>query len=212
MACTRASRATASSSFARDLYAGGRLLDEGGLASQAVGHVAGALSYCDEYAAAEDVLGRALEVTRRSGWVTWSARRRSCARASGCGRDRSPTPSRTPAPPSTIFAGGMQLYLPAAAYCLVRALLERDEPDAAEALYARVERDAAPAGIFAAWQHESRGRLAAHRGDHARALEAFLACGEQLAGLLIVNPAMFPWRSRPGSPRCGSGGARTPSG
>ena len=90
------------------------------------------------------------------------------------------------------------MYLPAAAHCLIRALIERDEPEAAEVLYARVERDVSPAGIFAAWQHECAGRLAAHRGDHARALEAFLACGEQLAGLLIVNPSMFHWRSEAG--------------
>ena len=185
-------------SFARELYAGGRLLDEGGLASQAVGHVAGALSYCDEYAAAEDVLGRALEVTRRSGWVTWVGAASQLRARQRLWTGPIPDAVEDARTAVEIFTGGMQLYLPAAAHCLIRALIERDEPEAAEALYARVERDTAPAGIFAAWQHESRARLAAHRGDHARALEAFLACGEQLAGLLIVNPSMFHWRVEAG--------------
>ena len=42
-----------------------------------------------------------------------------------------------------------------------------------------VERDAAPVGIFAAWQHEARGRLAAATGDWRRALDEFPACGER---------------------------------
>ena len=185
-------------SFARELYAGGRLLDEGGLASQAVGHVAGALSYCDEYAAAEDVLGRALEASRRSGWVTWVGAASQLRARQRLWTGPIPDAVEDARTAVEIFTGGMQLYLPAAAHCLIRALIERDEPEAAEALYTRIERDTAPAGIFAAWQHESRARLAAHRGDHARALEAFLACGEQLAGLLIVNPSMFHWRVEAG--------------
>ena len=81
----------------------------------------GALSYCDEYAAAEEVLGRALEATRRAGWVTWvGGRHRSCGRGSGCGPDRSRTPSRTRRTAVEIFSGGLQLYLPASAYCLIR--------------------------------------------------------------------------------------------
>ena len=42
--------------LALELYDGGRLIDEGGLLSQASTHVAGALSYGDRYADAEAVL------------------------------------------------------------------------------------------------------------------------------------------------------------
>jgi DNA-binding CsgD family transcriptional regulator len=41
----------------------------------------------------------------------------------------------------------------------------------------------------------AEGRSAAHRGADARALEAFLAVGQLHAQLLIVNPAVLPWRS-----------------
>ena len=93
--------------LARELYAGGRLLEEGGLASQAIGHVAGALSYCDEYAAADDVLGRALEVTRRSGWVTWvGAASQLRARAAAVDGTDPRTRSTTPAPPSRSSRAG----------------------------------------------------------------------------------------------------------
>jgi hypothetical protein len=97
-----------------------------------------------------------------------------------------------------IFSSGLQMYLPASAYCLVRGLLEHDQPDEAEEVLARVERQAPRAGIFAAWQREGRGRLAAHRGDHERALNEFLACGELVDGILLTNPTMFQWRSEAG--------------
>jgi DNA-binding CsgD family transcriptional regulator len=90
------------------------------------------------------------------------------------------------------------MYLPASAYCLVRGLLEHDQPDEAEEVLARVEREVPSAGIFAAWQHEGCGRLAAHRGDHERALNEFLACGELVDGILLTNPTMFHWRSEAG--------------
>jgi DNA-binding CsgD family transcriptional regulator len=41
----------------------------------------------------------------------------------------------------------------------------------------------------------AEGRLAAHRGDDAGAVETFLAVGRSHAALLIVNPAVLPWRS-----------------
>ena len=41
----------------------------------------------------------------------------------------------------------------------------------------------------------AEGRLAAHRGADAGAFEAFLAVGRLHGELLIVNPAVLPWRS-----------------
>jgi DNA-binding CsgD family transcriptional regulator len=39
------------------------------------------------------------------------------------------------------------------------------------------------------------GRLAACRGEHAAAVDSFLAVGQHHAALGIVNPAVLPWRS-----------------
>ncbi len=145
--------------------------------SQASTHVAGTFSYADRYAEAEEVLARTDEEARRIGSMT--------ALAAACqlrARLRLWTGSIADvlADATTavdIFSSGRQMYLPASAYCLARGLIENDQPDEAEEVLATIERDAPPAGIFAAWQHEARGRLAAARGDWARALEEFRACG-----------------------------------
>ena len=90
------------------------------------------------------------------------------------------------------------MYLPAAAYCLARGLIESDELDEAREVLARVEQGPAPTGTFAAWQHEAWARLAAATGDWERALDELLACGECAASVLALNPAMFHWRSEAG--------------
>ena len=185
--------------LARELWGSGRLIDEGGIASQAIGHVAATFSYADDYATAEDVLRRTQERTRRSGWVVLAlALASSCSPASRRGPARSSEALANASTAVEIFAGGLQLYLPASGYCLARAQLEGDEPAGAEATLALVERSTVPEGMFAAWHHEARGRLAAHVGDFEAALAAFEACGERLSGVLISNPAMFAWRSEAG--------------
>jgi DNA-binding CsgD family transcriptional regulator len=184
--------------LARALYADGRLVDEGGIGSQAAGHVAGMLSYCDDYELAAEALARCEQYSRRTGWITWLAASRQLLARQQLWTGPIPDAITNSTSALEIFASGMQLYLPASAYCLARAHLERDDPDAAEAVLDEVDRTAAPIGIFAAWQHEARGRIAAHRGEHERALAAFLACGEWVHSVLIENPAMFHWRSEAG--------------
>ena len=184
--------------LAWDLYANGRLLEEGGIVSQAVGHVIGTLSYCDRYADAETVCARSEAKTRQAGWVTWFAASLQFRARLRVWTGPIPSVIADAATAVEIFSSGMQMYLPASAYCLVRGLLEHDQPDEAERVLARVEREVPSAGIFAAWQHEGHGRLAAHRGDPGRALEEFLACGEMVSGILVTNPAMFHWRSEAG--------------
>ncbi len=160
--------------------------------------VAGALGYSDQYERADAILGHALQEARRVGWVTWFA-------AGSLLRSR----FRLWAGPIAdaigdgmtgldVFTGALHMYLPAAAYCLARGLIESDEYDEADEVVARVESGPPPSGTFAAWQHEARGRLAAARSDWERALEEFLACGECAGSVLALNPAMFHWRSEAG--------------
>lgn len=184
--------------LALELYDNGRLVEEGGVLSQASSHVAGTLSYADRYGEADEVLGRTHEEARRIGSLT--------ALAAACqlrARLRLWTGSiadvlADAATAVEIFSNGRQMYFPASAYCLARGLIENDQPDEAEEVLATVERDAPPAGIFAAWQHEARGRHAAAIGDWERALEEFLACGRWTELVLVRNPAMFHWRSEAG--------------
>jgi DNA-binding CsgD family transcriptional regulator len=180
------------------LFADGQLIEEGGIQSQAAAHVAGALSYCDEYEAAEDVLGRTLVYASRRGLVTWvgaAAQLRSRMRLwTGPLADAIDDARRA----FEIFAHGLQMYLPATAYCLARGLIEHDEPDEAAAVLALIDERPPATGGFAGWWQEAHGRLAAHRGDHERALEAFLAAGRHVAEMQVTNPAMFHWRSEAG--------------
>jgi DNA-binding CsgD family transcriptional regulator len=97
-----------------------------------------------------------------------------------------------------VRRGAQQIYLHSASKSLVTGLLEQDEVEEAENALALGRSEPAPVGFFAAWQHTAVGRLAARRGQHAEALEAFLATGRCLRELLAVNPTVLPWRSEAG--------------
>lgn len=55
-----------------------------------------------------------------------------------------------------------------------------------------------PAGWSAAYALAGAGHLATYRGEHERALHAFLAAGESLSDVSITNPVVLPWRSEAG--------------
>jgi DNA-binding CsgD family transcriptional regulator len=158
-------------------------------------HVIGCLSLCDDYAAAEAALQRMFADGRREGSASMFA-----AASQLRARQRLWT---GPIPDAVLDAraavdvgrGGLQMYVHAAVYCLVSGLLEQDEPDAAERALAVGRHEREPVGFFAAWRHTAVGRLAAYRGEHERALEAFLAAGRRLTELLATNPTILPWRS-----------------
>ncbi|HWH94199.1 MAG TPA: AAA family ATPase [Baekduia sp.] len=183
--------------LARRLWADGRLLAEDGLGTQAVAHVGGVLSYCDDYATARAVLEAVRARARRQGWATYVA-----AASQLLSRQELWTGTLADAVEDAriafeIFAAGMQLYLPAAGYCLARGLIESGAFDEAEAVLARVDAAGEPLGMFGAWRAEAAGRLAVERGDAEAALRAFLEAGERLRGG-IDNPGMFHWRSEAG--------------
>jgi DNA-binding CsgD family transcriptional regulator len=88
------------------------------------------------------------------------------------------------------------IYRSSAVYCLASGLVEQGKGEEAAAALQEL-RPSAPAEppFFAAWRRMAEGRVAAHQGDDARAVEAFLDVGRLHSGLLIVNPAVLPWRS-----------------
>ena len=111
--------------LALELYANGRLIEEGGLTSQALGHVAGALSYSDKYKAAEEALSRGRDEARRIGWVTWFAAACQLRARQRLWTGTIPDAVADAATAVEIFSSGQQMYLPASAYCLARADRER---------------------------------------------------------------------------------------
>ena len=88
------------------------------------------------------------------------------------------------------------IYRSSAVYCLASGLVEQGKgEEAAAALRALGPPDPGEPPFFAAWRRMADGRVAASRGEDARAVEAFLDVGRLHADLLIVNPAVLPWRS-----------------
>lgn len=181
--------------LARRVFAGGRLIDEGGVRGLSAMHAAGCLSYCDEYDAAGAVLDAIATHARREGAVTLHAvalqvraRQRLWTGAIAEAIEDARTAFEW-------FVGAAQLWIPACGYCLARGLLEADEPDAAQDVLRRMTEGVTPTGMFAAWRFETAGRLAAHRGSPAAARDAFLAAGDWLAGVRVTNPAVCHWRS-----------------
>jgi DNA-binding CsgD family transcriptional regulator len=184
--------------LAHRLYGQGRLVEEDGADSQALFHVIGALSWCDDYPAAEAALRRTFADARRRGSVLIFAMA-SQLRA----RQRLWTGPVADAVLDAraaidVWRGGRQMYLHASSYCLVSGLLEQDEPEQAADVLALGDQMPAPEGFFAAWRQHAIGRLAAYRGEHAQALEAFLTVGRRQTELMVVNPTVLPWRSEAG--------------
>jgi DNA-binding CsgD family transcriptional regulator len=88
---------------------------------------------------------------------------------------------------------GWAMYVAPAAAVLAWALVERDDPDGAEAAIGPVIATLDQmTPQFAAYALHARGRIRAARADHAGALADHLAAGERVA---TPNPALFPWRS-----------------
>jgi DNA-binding CsgD family transcriptional regulator len=183
------------------LTAARRLVDDGRLGvddaadSQAAWQAIASLSWADDYGTASRALRAAFTDARRRGSVlafalagVLSARQMLWTGPV----DEAVHDARTAL--DVLPAGS--IYRSSAAYCVVSGLLEQGLGDEAAAVL-RPLAAPGPAGspFFTAWRLMAVGRLAAHRGDDAGAVEAFLAVGRSHAALLIVNPAVLPWRS-----------------
>jgi DNA-binding CsgD family transcriptional regulator len=183
------------------LAAARRLVDEGRLSvddaadSQVPWQTIASLSWADDYETAQRALRVAFADARRRGSVLafalagvlnarqmlWTGPVDEAVHDARTALDALPSES---------------IYRSSAAYCLVSGLLEQGEGDEAAAVLRLLGHfhDADPP-FFAAWRLMAEGRLAVQRGADARALETFLGVGRLHSELLIVNPAVLPWRS-----------------
>jgi DNA-binding CsgD family transcriptional regulator len=183
------------------LAAARRLVDEGRLSvddaadSQVPWQTIGSLSWADDYETARRALRVAFADARRRGSVLafalagvlsarqmlWTGHVDEAVHDARTALDALPSES---------------IYRSSAAYCVVSGLLEQGEGDEAAAVLRLLGHfhDADPP-FFAAWRLMAEGRLAVQRGADARALETFLGVGRLHSELLIVNPAVLPWRS-----------------
>jgi DNA-binding CsgD family transcriptional regulator len=180
---------------ARHLFAGGRLIAEGGIDSYAVWDVIAVLSYCDDYDTAERAIALAVADVRRRGSVL--AR---CGVGIMQARIRLWTgPIAYAVEDATVGLelrhGAIETYVPISAYYLTCGSLELGRPEQAEQALALAGGQTPSSGWSAAYRLASEGHLAEYRGEHERAMRAFLDAGVRLDQVSITNPAVLPWRS-----------------
>ena len=182
-------------SVAHRLYGDGRLVSEDRVDSQALTHVIGALSWCDDYRAADDALALTLSDARRRGSTLTSAM--ACQLRARQRLWTGPIAEAVADARSAVevWHGGAQAYLHPSSHCLVGGLLELGDLEAADAVLALGDGQAPASGFFAAWRHAATGRVAAARGRDEEALAAFLLAGRRLVELDMVNPTVIAWRS-----------------
>jgi DNA-binding CsgD family transcriptional regulator len=180
---------------ARQLFADGRLIAEGGIDSYALWDVIAVLSYCDDYETADRAIGLVCADVRRRGSVI--ARCGVGIMDARIGLWTGPVPSAVEDASLGLELrhAGLQAYVPIGAYYLTCAAVELARPEQAEHALGLAGQQTPSPGWSAAYQLASEGHLAAYRGEHDRALRAFLAAGDSLGQVSIVNPAVLPWRS-----------------
>jgi DNA-binding CsgD family transcriptional regulator len=183
--------------LAREIFAGGKLIQEDRFDSQVLTHVVSTLGWCDDYTAADQAIGMTLAEATRSGSAlafAMASQLRARQRLWTGPADQALADARAA---TGVFKGGGLMYRHSAAYLLVWALLEREEVDEATTALALSERTGSGTGR-SAWRDAAHGIIAARTGDDSAALEAFLTCGKRLNGLLVQNPVVLPWRSEAG--------------
>jgi len=181
--------------IARHLFADGRLIAEGGIDSYAVWDVIAVLSYSDDYDTADRAIALTCADAGRRG--SFFARCGTGIMDARCRLWAGPVPYAVQ--DATVGVelreAGAHAYVPIAAYYLTCGLLELGRPEQAEHALALAGEQTLSTGWSAAYQLASEGHLGAYRGEHERAQRAFLAAGESLAHVAILNPAIMPWRS-----------------
>ncbi len=166
--------------------------------SRAIVHIAGCLSLCDDYAAAEAALGQMFADARRRGSASMFAAASQLRSRQRLWTGHVADAALDARAAFDVWRGALHMYLHPAAYCLVTALLEQDQLDEAGQALALGDREPAAVGFFAAWRQTALGRVAVRRGEDAAGLEAFLQAGRHLDELLATNPTVVPWRSEAG--------------
>jgi DNA-binding CsgD family transcriptional regulator len=185
--------------LAQRLWADGGLLREAGAGSPVLWPVIEALSRGDAYGPALRAAELVLEAASERG-LAFAVAQAHLARAES--RYRMGRLAEVEADARfaiEVWHGGLEAYLPAAAYRLGVAELEQGNGDAAATALGL----AGPAERWegtgmAAFIHALSGQLALHAGRAGAALAAFQACGRVMDDLRIANPSVIPWRSDAG--------------
>jgi DNA-binding CsgD family transcriptional regulator len=183
--------------LARKIFADGRLIEEDRFDSQVLTHVVSALGWCDDYIAAGQAIRMTLAEAARSGSAlafAMASQLRARQRLWTGPANQALADARAAI---DVFKGGGLMYRYSATYWLVWALLELNEVEEATAALALSERTGSGTAR-SAWRDATHGIVAVRKGDDSAALEAFLACGRRLNGLLVLNPVVLPWRSEAG--------------
>jgi DNA-binding CsgD family transcriptional regulator len=183
--------------LAQRIWAGGRLLDDGGADSQALWQVIGALSWADAYESSLQAIDLVLAAADRRGLALAHARARYARAWPNYWTGQLAAAAADALAAIEIWHGGLETYLPAAIYWLGRAELERGDAGAAARALTLAEPFERWAGTgMMPFIHALRGHLAADAGSPAEALVSHLECGREIVALLITNPTVMPWRSQ----------------
>jgi DNA-binding CsgD family transcriptional regulator len=181
--------------LAERAFDGGRMLEDYDGSTHALWHVVGCLSWCDRFERALEIADEAAASDRRRGSIGGYAT--ACyARAwplLWTGRVDSAVDQAEAA--IEVWKGGAPMYLPAAAFWLVRGLIAQGRIEEATAVFASLRAEEWAGTAFAGFLDAAAASLHAARGEHRAALERWLACGELALRMQILNPSVMPWRS-----------------
>jgi DNA-binding CsgD family transcriptional regulator len=192
---TAGTSAAEAARLAEDAFAAGRLLAEEGPESPNVIMAANALSFCDRFEQARDILDAGLAAARAGGSATGAAFC-SCFRSHLALRLGAVQEAEALARDALALARPPlhEILRPIAASFLAEALIERGEPAAAEAELAQAA--AGGGDLNATYLLVTRGWLRVLRGARERGLADLLEAGERLAEAGVANAVPTFWRSR----------------
>lgn len=174
----------------------GRLLAEEGSDALTLWIAIGCLSWADDLDRAEAAIEAAFEDARRRGALLDTALAIYSRSWPRLWRGRISDAAADAQAAVDAWSGGWGMYLPAAKYWLAVALLELDDLDGADAALTLPDDDRWRASAMYAIWLVGRGRVATAKGQAVVAWDELRAAGELVANdLLIVNPAVIPWRS-----------------
>ncbi len=190
---TEGTAADEAASLAEEAFGGGRLLAEEGPESPNVIMAANALSFCDRFEQAREILDGGLEAARGRGSALGVAFC-SCFRSALALRLGAVQEAEALAREALVLTDSpiLAVLRPIAVSFLAEALIERGELAEAERLLA----GPAPPGLNAMFLQVTRGWLRVLRGDPERGLDELLEAGEQLTAAGVANAVPTFWRSR----------------
>jgi DNA-binding CsgD family transcriptional regulator len=182
--------------LSKRVWGDGSLLVQEGPNSPAVWHVVGCLSWSDAFDEAEAVIEAALDAARREGRIVTVALGLYSRSWPGYWRGDIHGAAADAQAAVEAWSGEFTMYLPVAAYWLALSLLELGDVDGAAAA---VDYPDAPERWGESNQYGpllvAQGLVRMARGEQAEAVDLLERAGGSVAGSVIANPALLPWRS-----------------